>query len=70
MEYGYYIVGKGVHKGKVVYYDDDESEKTGYFYLGAFRDGFIQLPFSSIERPASARQIQLHEKAGKSIAQY
>lgn len=68
--YGYFVVGKGKYKGQVVYYDDDYTEKSGHFYLGAFRDGDVIMPFSYIEREATKEEILAHEKAGRCITQY
>lgn len=70
MDYGYYVVGRGKHKGEIVYFDDDMTDKSGYFYPGAFRDEHYVLPFSFIEREASKKEIAAHEAAGKAIGQY
>jgi hypothetical protein len=70
MEYGYYFIGRGRHKGNIAYFDDDMTDKSGYFYLGAFRDSFVVIPFSFIERDANALEIAEHVAAGKGIAQY
>jgi hypothetical protein len=83
MDYGYYLIGRGCHKGKIAYFDDEMTDKSGYFYLGAFRDGFIVIPFSFIERAATEKEIAEHTitrivpgeggariVSSKSVAQY
>lgn len=70
MYYDYYVVGKGKLKGKIVYFDDDMIGKSGCMYPGAFREGYVVMPFSYIEREATEAEILQHEKDGKSICQY
>jgi hypothetical protein len=70
MDYGHYVVGAGKLKGQVVYYDDDSGERSCIVYSGGFNAGCKIIPARFIERPATTKEIKLHEKSQKSIAQY
>lgn len=72
LDYGPVFVLRGRHKGRILYYDDNETEKTGICYVGHPLDfvGTFDVPMRFLREPTVDELLKRREELGRKLIDY
>jgi hypothetical protein len=72
LDYGPVFVFRGRHKGRILYYDDDATEKTGICYVGHPLDfvGTFDIPRRFLREPTVDELLKRREELGRELTEY
>jgi hypothetical protein len=72
LDYGPVLVFRGRHKGRIVYYDDNESSKTAICYVGHPLDfvGTYNIPMRFLREPTIDELLKRREALGNELTGY
>ena len=69
LDYGPVFVCRGRHKGRVLYYDDNETPKTGICYVGHPLDfvGTLDVPMRFLREPTVDELLKRREELSREL---
>jgi hypothetical protein len=72
LDYGPVFVCRGRHKGRVLYYDDNETPKTGICYVGHPLDfvGTLDVPMRFLREPTVDELLKRREELSRELIGY